>query len=98
MSIWIIMSWQKILPKIAVILPLTFFLNMAFFESLYITSVIILFFLVKIIGRVQLIFDTKIGAGLVLLILAFLFVQPFVSFILAVALHAMIIASILGKL
>ena len=92
------MSWQEVLPKIAVVLPLTFFLNMAFFEDFYITSVVILFLLIKVIARAQLIFDDKIGVVLVLLILAFLFVQPFVSFILAVALHAMIIASILGKL
>ena len=92
------MSWQEVLPKIAVVLPLAFSLNLAFFEGFYITSVVILFLLIKIIARAQLIFDDKIGVGLVLLILTFLFVQPFVSFILAVALHAMVAASILGKL
>ena len=92
------MSWKNIIPKLAIILPLTFFLNITLFEGFYITSVVLLFFLIKIIARAQLIFSTQIGTAFAALILAFLFIQQFVSFILAVALHAMIIASILGKL
>jgi len=92
------MSWQQILPKIAVILPLALLLNAAFFESFYITSVIILFILIKIIARAELIFSTFMGILLILLIAAFLLTYPLLAFILSVGLHAMIAASILSKL
>jgi len=47
------MSWKNIIPKLAIILPLTFFLNITLFEGFYITSVVLLFFLIKIIARAQ---------------------------------------------
>jgi hypothetical protein len=92
------MSWQNILPKIAIVLPLMLILNEGLFENFYITSVVLLFILIKVIARAQLIFSDRIGIALIVLILAFLFIHPFLAFLLAAVLHIMIVASILGKL
>ena len=93
------MSWKQVLPKIAIILPLTLLINLNVFQGFYITLVAIFYFLIRIIApKAKLIINTGPALVMVVAIFTLLFIEPFFSFILAIALHAMLIASILGKL